>query len=124
MIVYICDSVHVPLFMWVSPNGNYFPVQYTGHFEMAWEIVGDLVDKKAAPVKAYNNPEQWLEDNGWVKVSHNGYLMGPGKTLSQAQLPIILEHYDECKGKTFNAEGGTVGVLNSYVLKDTLNNLL
>lgn len=125
MMYFICINDHkIPLFMWLEPNGNYHPVKYAEHIDAAFHIVYDLIDQGLAKVNAINNPEEYLENQGWVKVSCFGYLMQPGRKATQEQLYVINEHYDLYKNTTYKTPGGGVGVLDSSTLNSTLQDIL
>lgn len=75
-------------FGWVAPDGRFFFCDYGGHISLAGKIVGEL--EKVA------DPEQYLEDHGWAKIS-SGKLhgkqfyigMGVGKKLTDAQINAL-----------------------------------
>ncbi len=78
----------VPRFGWIAPDGRFFFCDYGGHIALAEKIVGEL--------EKISDPEQYLEDHGWVKIS-SGKMhgkkyfvgMGLGKKLSDDQFAAI-----------------------------------
>ncbi len=125
MIYYICatDS-DIPPFMWVAPDGKCLPVDHTGHMDVAIDEVFNLYSiGEISEEETLQNPEKTLEDRGWVRVNFLGYQMGQGKHLSDAQLPIILEHYDQYQN-THISSGYQSLWLSKQLLDNTLQNIL
>ena len=53
-------------FGWISPDGQTFPCDYHGHFDLAKKLAGTLGVHDDRPMR---NPELLLEQHGWVKVT-------------------------------------------------------
>ncbi len=101
MIYYIhtAEQHEVPMYMWVSPDGTYVPVDYGDHFAEAIGVARGMLERGEITEYDYKNigAEKVLEDKGWVRVNYLGYQMGDGFKLTDKQLPIILTHYEEYK---------------------------
>lgn len=68
-------------FGWISPDGQTFPCDYHGHFDLAKKLAGTLGVHDDRPMR---NPELLLEQHGWVKVTKDPF--GPAGKLRSAIL--------------------------------------
>lgn len=68
-------------FGWISPDGQTFPCDYHGHFDLAKKLAGTLGVHDDRPMR---NPELLLEQHGWVKVTKDPF--GPAEKLRSAIL--------------------------------------
>lgn len=65
-------------FGWVSPDGQVFPCDYHGHWDLAKKIA------ETYHLGNVTNPESFLERHGWVKVTRNPF--GPLSKIHSAIL--------------------------------------
>lgn len=125
MIHFICNNDYVPPFMWVAPNGDYYPVNYAGHSEKAEAIVSEMVDSGDTSIIG-KDPELVLEQLGYVRVTDAGYLMPHRLHINDAQFEIISAHYDKYCNKVISID--YYGPMNIRFSKDrldyTLNKIL
>jgi hypothetical protein len=70
---------------WLAPNGDFYPVEMHGHYSAAIELTWDLFSKDLV------NPERFLEDNGWAKLSGRRWLMENWSDVTQSQIDFIFD---------------------------------
>lgn len=72
----------------ISPDGRFFHCDFQGHNNLAYSICFGMVDT--------NNPERYLEDNGWIKIynsvrgGHYAIYLKEGFKITDEQLETLI----------------------------------
>jgi len=75
---------------WLSPDGKFIVVEELGHCEEADKIIEDLYPLKKQSRAAQEDPEHFLEKNGWIKLSV-GRWHSTNNELTQSQLDFVFD---------------------------------
>lgn len=84
---------------WLSPEGDFYGLNGSVVNLLHLSIAERLLASKKIPVKEMQNPDRWLEENGWVRVHHDWILfLGSfyGKTLTEAQIDKLYRYGQAC----------------------------
>lgn len=84
---------------WLSPEGDFYGLSGGAGNLLHLNIAERLLASKKIPAKEMQNPDRWLEENGWVKVHHYWILFSGsfyGKTLTEAQIDKLYRYGQVC----------------------------
>ena len=84
---------------WLSPEGDFYGLNGSVVNLFHLSIAERLLASKKIPVKEMQNPDRWLEENGWVRVHHDWILFSGsfyGKTLTEAQIDKLYRYGQAC----------------------------
>lgn len=84
---------------WLSPDGDFYGLNGRTENLLHLAIAERLLASKKIPVKEMQNPDRWLEENGWVRVHHDWILFSGsfyGKTLTEAQIEKLYRYGQVC----------------------------
>lgn len=84
---------------WLSPEGDFYGLNGSVVNLLHLSIAERLLASKKIPVKEMQNPDRWLEENGWVRVHHDWILFSGsfyGKTLTEAQIDKLYRYGQAC----------------------------
>lgn len=98
---------------WLSPTGQFYGMNGTTanllHIKIADRLLlSQIIPLTKLTVSEQNNPEQWLEANGWVRI-HGDVVRFAGYDsvtadkyvpLTQTQMDALIEYGDSCWGGT------------------------
>lgn len=84
---------------WLSPEGDFYGLNWGAGTLLHLDIAELLLASKKIPVKEMQNPDRWLEENGWVKI-HHYWILFPGsfygKTLTDVQIEKLYRYGQVC----------------------------
>lgn len=84
---------------WLSPEGDFYGLNGGVCNLPHLDIAEQLLASKKIPAKEMQNPDRWLEENGWVKV-HHYWILFPGslygKTLTDVQIEKLYRYGQAC----------------------------
>jgi hypothetical protein len=79
---------------WLSPEGKWYGVNGTIANMLHNQIADMLLKSGLVPEHAENNPDNWLMQNGWVRVAHN-WVLYEGYDRIGRILPITSRQVEE-----------------------------
>jgi len=75
---------------WLSPKGKFIVVDQYGHCEAADRIIAEFYPLKKKLKIVQDDPETFLETNGWIKLS-SLHWHSMGNELTQPQLDFVFD---------------------------------